>query len=72
MHCPLASSLGTNIFSASLLLAQVIAQFEFCYQMADLEVIARNLATVISAARDLNEHVAGKALSVSDIISTYV
>ena len=39
MHCPLASSLGTNIFSASLLLAQVLAQFEFCNQMADPEVI---------------------------------
>ena len=39
MHCSLASSLGTNIFSASLLLAQALAQFEFCNQMADLEVI---------------------------------
>ena len=40
MHCPLACGLGTNIFSASLLLAQVLAQFEFCNQMADPEVIA--------------------------------
>ena len=41
MQCPLASGLGTNLFSASLLLAQVLAQFEFsCEQMADPEVIA--------------------------------
>ena len=40
MHCPLASSLGMNIFLVSLLLAQVLAQFEFCNQMADPEVIA--------------------------------
>ena len=40
MQCPLASGLGTNIFLAPLLLAQVLAQFEFCNQMADLEVIA--------------------------------
>ena len=33
MHCLLASGLGTNIFSASLLLAQVLVQFEFCNQM---------------------------------------
>ena len=39
MQCPLASGLGTNIFLASLLLAQVLAQFEFCNQMADPEVI---------------------------------
>ena len=29
MYCPLASGLGINIFSASLLLAQVPAQFIF-------------------------------------------
>ena len=29
-HCPLASGVGTNIFSAALLLAQVLTQFEFC------------------------------------------
>ena len=40
MRCPLASGLATNIFLASLLLAQVLAQFEFCNQMADPEVIA--------------------------------
>ena len=40
MPCPLASSFGMNIFLASLLLAQVLAQFEFCNQTADLEVIA--------------------------------
>ena len=40
MQRPLASGLGTNIFSASLLLVQVLAQFEFCNQMADPEVIA--------------------------------
>ena len=40
MHCPLASDLGTNIFSASLLLAQVLAQLKFCNQTADLKVIA--------------------------------
>ena len=42
MHCPLASGFGTNIFLASLLLllAQVLAQLEFCNQMADPEVIA--------------------------------
>ena len=39
MHCPLASGLGTNISLASLLLAQVFAQFKFCNQMADLEDI---------------------------------
>ena len=39
IHRPLASGLGANIFSASLLLAQVLAQFEFCNQMANLEVI---------------------------------
>ena len=34
MHCPLASGLGMNIFPASLLLAQVLVQFdfEFCNQ----------------------------------------
>ena len=37
MHCPLASGLGMNIFSASLLLTQVLVQFEFCNQMADPE-----------------------------------
>ena len=40
MQGPLAGSLGMNIFLASLLLAQVLAQFEFCNQMADPEVIA--------------------------------
>ena len=40
MHCPLASGLGMSIFLVSLLLAQVLAQFEFCNQMADQEVIA--------------------------------
>ena len=35
MECPLASGLGTNFFLASLL----FAQFEFCNQMVDLEVI---------------------------------
>ena len=39
MHCPLASGLETNIFLASLLLAQVLAQFEFCNQMADPELM---------------------------------
>ena len=39
MQCPLASSLETKKFSASLLLAQVLAQFKFCNQMADPEVI---------------------------------
>ena len=39
-HYSLTSGLGTNIFSASLLLAQVLAQFKFCNQMADPEVIA--------------------------------
>ena len=40
MHCPLASSLGTDIFTASSLLAQVLAQFEFCNQIADPDIIA--------------------------------
>jgi len=40
MHCPLASSLGMKMILVSLLLAQVLAQFEFCDQMADHEVIA--------------------------------
>jgi len=48
MHCPLANSLVTNIFPASSLLAQVLAQFDF--------ELSRNLVTVISAAHDLNEH----------------
>ena len=39
MHCPSASSLQMDIFSASLLLAQFLAHFKFCNQMADLEVI---------------------------------
>ena len=42
MHCPLASGLGTT-FSRhlhSLPLAQVLAQFKFCNQMADPDVIA--------------------------------
>ena len=51
MPCPLASSLGMNIFLASLLLAQVLAQFEFCNQ-----TLLRNFATMILAAHDLNEH----------------
>ena len=38
MHCPLASSLRTDIFTASSLLAQV--QFEFCNQIADPDIIA--------------------------------
>ena len=41
MQRPLASGFGTNIFSASLPLAQVLAQFEFCNQMADPKVILR-------------------------------
>ena len=39
MHFPLASSLGKSIFLASFPLVQILAQFEFCNQMADLEVI---------------------------------
>ena len=39
MHRLLASGLGTNVSLASLLLAQVFAQFKFCNQMADLEDI---------------------------------
>ena len=46
MQCPLASGLGTNIFSASLVLAQVLAQFEFYNQMAVLK-LSCNLETVI-------------------------
>ena len=55
MQCPLASDLGTNIFLASSLFAQVLVQLKFCNQMADPEV-TRNLATMILAACDLNEH----------------
>ena len=33
MQCPLASGLGTNIFSAPLPLARVLAQFKFYNQM---------------------------------------
>ena len=51
MHCPLASGLGTNIFSSSLLFAQVLAQFKWLTRK-----LLRNLATVILAARVLNEH----------------
>ena len=40
MQCPSANGPGTNIFLASLLLAQVLAQFEFSNQMADPEVTA--------------------------------
>ena len=40
MHYPLASGLGTNIFPASLLLTQVLAQFDFETKMSDTEVIA--------------------------------
>ena len=39
MQCSLASGIETDIFLASLLLAQVLAQFEFYNQMAVLEVI---------------------------------
>ena len=55
MHCPLDSGIGTNIFSASLLLAQVLAQFEFATKWLTRKLL-RNLATVISAAHVLNEH----------------
>ena len=48
MHCPLDSSLGMNIFSASLLLAQVLATKWLTWKLSC------NLATVISDARDLN------------------
>ena len=40
MHYPSASGLGTNIFPASLLLTQVLAQFDFETKMSDTEVIA--------------------------------
>ena len=56
MHCPLASSLGTNIFLASLLLAQVFARFKFYKTKWLTQKLSGNLVTVISAARDLNEH----------------
>ena len=54
MHCPLASGLGVNIFS-SLLLTQVLAQFEFATKWQTCK-LSCNLATVILAAHDLNEH----------------
>ena len=73
MQCPLASSLGTNIFSASLLLALVLAQFKFATKWLTRKVSC-NLATMsmILAACDLNEHgLWRKAPSASDIISAY-
>ena len=64
MHCPLASSLGMDIFSASLLLAQVLATKWLTWKLSC------NLATVISDARDLNG--GQQRLLHWDIISTYV
>ena len=57
MQCPLASDLGMNIFSASLLLVldQVLAHFEFCNQRLTWKLLC-DLAIVILAAHDLNEH----------------
>ena len=55
MQRPLASGLGTNIFSASLPLARVLAQFKFCKTKWLTQKLSHNLATVISAAYDLNE-----------------
>ena len=55
MHCSLASSLGTNTFSTSLLLAQVLAQFKSATKWLTQKLL-HNLATMILAARDLNEH----------------
>ena len=55
VHCPFASGLGMNIFAASMPFAQFLAQFKFCNQKADLKLL-QNLATMILAARDLNEH----------------
>ena len=55
MHCPSASGLGTTIFSASLPLAQVLSQFKFATKWLTWK-LSCNLVTVISAARDLNEH----------------
>jgi len=55
MQCPLVSDPGTNIFLAPLLFAPVLVQFKLCNQLADPEV-RRNLATMILAACDLNEH----------------
>ena len=42
VHCPFASGLGMNIFSASMPFAQFLAQFKILNQKADLEVIAES------------------------------
>ena len=69
-QCPLASGLGTNTFSASLPLAQVLAQSNFATKWLTWKLPC-NLVTMISAARDLNEH-GGKASAAADIVLTYV
>ena len=51
MHCPLASSPGTNIFSASLLLARSNLATKWLTQK-----LSHNLVTMISAAHYLNKH----------------
>ena len=56
MHCPFASGLGTNISSASSLLAPVLAVWFWFFSAKWLTwKSSHNLATMISAARDLNE-----------------
>ena len=56
MHCPLASGLGTNISSASSLLAPVLAVWFWIFSPKWLTwKSSHNLATMISAAHDLNE-----------------
>ena len=56
MQYPLASGLETNIFSASLLLVQVLAQFKFSKTKWLTQKLSCNLVTVILAVCDLNEH----------------
>ena len=55
MHCPLASGLGVNIFSASLLVSSGFLHSSNFANKLLTQKLLRNLATVILAARDLNE-----------------
>ena len=67
MQCPLARGLGTNTFSASLPLAQVLAQSNFATKWLTRN-LSHNLVTVILAACDLNEH-GGKLQTSSQTMS---
>ena len=55
MHHPFANALGTNIFSASLLFARFLHSSNFATKWLTQKILC-NLATMILAAHDLNEH----------------